>query len=263
VTTVSEPAADRKRLHELDKYRTALRQNHDDKKIQPDNKYRKYGDTRPAFNDNPGHSQKKPHEYAGRRTDDRSGDESTWLSGQNANEERVERLINRDKNPSLLQNENRNRTIRNRDIITQRSGQPFRAIANDNRTTAAPEQKKQLKQQQPAHSSNTERSRAGSFQQKPVVTARNNQDQVKRQLSAKHTAERHDKTNSFRQPSASANMRQDNRSSRDSATKREKTREEMHVRGNSNGMSFNQGQGLRTQNKYTYQRSMGRPGHSR
>lgn len=252
---IAGTANERQRVRELEKYRSALRQNQPDRKTErTDN--RKLVNEKRTFSANNTRSaslQKRDNQNVGRSNNRNFRSETSSQPNRNINNDVVERLVNRNRNPSRAETESNNRPVQQREIVTQQNDRRPHANSGNDRPAFSPAQAKQPQQQ--AVRSNMVKPRDSSLRQQPAMTARNNQNnqsQVIRQMpSTRNNVERQGNSNSLRQPAPGANNRQARANQQEpqaAVTKR---------RDSSGGINVRSGGGSVMQQKGLSQRSMG------
>jgi hypothetical protein len=176
--------------------------------------------------------------------------EQSKQSEHDANNARIDRLINRDRNPSRSETGRNNRPIQQRQIINQHNERTAKTQVNtlDKRTTELPVQSRKI------------------YQQQPAVTRRSNQNdqrQVTRQQTGRNTMEKPGNGRSFRQEQVvSERNRKDSQQSGPDVRKRESSTETTGIRGN-NQLSLRQNNGYGLQQRQMPQRSFSGAGYRR
>lgn len=214
-------------------------------------------DTRPVL------QRRQDSQDMGRVNNRNQRTEQSRQSEHNANNERIDRLINRDGNTAQSEMEMNDRSIQQKQIINQQSDRRAQAQVNtlNKRVTVSPPQARQNRQQ--SHPGNMERPGNSSFRQQPAVAERsnqNNQRQVTRQQPVRNNTERPGNRNAFRQEQVvSERNRQDNQQSRPVARKKESSTETISMRDEEQ-RSLRQKNGPGMQQRQMSQRSFGGAG---
>jgi|SRR3972149_2317966 len=194
--------------------------------------------------------------------------EQSSQSERNANNARIDRLINRDRKPSPTEMESSNRPIQQRQAINQHSDRraQTRVTTINKRVIAPPTQARQTYQQQPVRR-NLDSPGNGSFRQPPAVTVRSNQNiqrQVARQQPVRSNIERPGNRSSFRQEQiVSARNQQDGQQARPVAREREPSTEKTISMRVGERRSLNQNYGYGMQQRQMSQRSFAGAGKRR